>query len=39
MPCRKGALDEFLTPEATLTPVWTMMITNALGVNFALSRA
>jgi hypothetical protein len=38
-----SALQEFLTPEAMLTPgvagSMTMMITNALALNFDLSRA
>jgi hypothetical protein len=39
----RSALDEFLTPEAMLTPgvagALTMMITNALGTNFQTPRA
>jgi hypothetical protein len=39
----RTAPDEFLTPEAMLTPgvagALTMMITNALGSNFAAPRA
>ena len=39
----KSAVEEFLTPEAMLTPgvagSLTMMITNALAVNFAMPRA
>jgi hypothetical protein len=38
-----GPLDQFLTPEAMLTPgiagATAMMITNALGTNFNMSRA
>lgn len=38
-----GAIEQFLTPEAMLTPgvagSLTMMITNALTVNFAMPRA
>src|SRR5262245_35977850 len=39
----RSALDEFLTPDAMLTPgvagALTMMITNALGTNFQTPRA
>jgi hypothetical protein len=38
-----GPFDQFLTPEAMLTPgvagATAMMITNALGTNFSMSRA